>query len=387
MNKIVYTLILIFSFLMAEDISMKTSGNLETSFISGKNESNTIFDLNINNDFFFKDITKIGTSIGTYISTDETYNNNVRSKVDRVNSYRINELYITNYITNELMVSVGVFPFLNGTFHEYSYNGNKSGIGLYTLSDSKFQGGIVTYTKDQYSIQVGSVGYEKYLRTNIDTKQSDGPITFDSYKNSGMDYVSLKYYYEKWYQEVMITDTYQYLNGVNIIDTDTYSYALSYDDEAISGRTYYSIFTTTNSEGDNSSLSPYGRFSNDLYHFDKFKTHGYSLLLGFKQELDNVIFNKDMVFGMEYIHRSDGYHSLLAGEPLSFDSYSNIGDTYNAYIGLRYDKNTIIKLRYYEYDANNKMTKGILSPVSTRLIDDGSNGNYNYLILQIYIDF
>ena len=94
-----------------------------------------------------------------------------------------------------------------------------------------------------------------------------------------------------------------------------------------------------------------------------------------------------MVFGAEFIHRSEGYHSLLAGEPLSFDSYSNIGDTYNTYVGLRYDKNTIIKLRYYKYDANNKMTKGILSPVSTVLIDDGHNGNYDYLILQLYIDF
>lgn len=185
----------------------------------------------------------------------------------------------------------------------------------------------------------------------------------------------------------MLTNTYQYLNGVKIIDTNTYSYAISYDDETVTGRTYYSILTLTDSKGDNSSISPYGRFSNEKYHFDSFKTNGYSWLLGFKQEFDNVIFNRDMVFGTELIHRSEGYHSLLAGEPLSFDSYSNIGDTYNTYLGLRYDKNTIIKLRYYVYDANNKMTKGILSPVSGDLVKDNGNGNYEYLILQLYIDF
>ncbi len=386
MKKILY-IILLFSFLYANDFSMETSGNLETSIINGKKQSNTIFDLNINNDFYLYEKTKIGTSIGTYISTDKTYNNNVRSSVNRVNAYRVNEMYLTYYITEDLMVSFGVFPFLNGTFHEYSYNGNKSGIGLYTLSDSKFQGSIVTYNKDNYSLQFGSVGYERYFRTNLDTEQSDGPITFDSYKDSGMDYISLKYYIDKWYQEVMLTNTYQYLNGIDIIDTNTYSYAISYDDESVTGRTYYSILTLTNSKGDNSSLSPYGRFSNDLYHFDEFKTHGYSWLLGFKQEFDNVIFNRDLVLGTEFIHRSEGYHSLLAGEPLSFDSYSNIGDTYNTYVGVRYDKNTIIKLRYYIYDANDKMTKGILSPVSTKLVDDGSNGNYDYLILQLYIDF
>ena len=189
--KKILSIILLFSFLYANDFSVETSGNLETSIINGKKESNTLFDLNINNDFYLYEKTKIGTSVGAYINTDKTYNNNVRSKVNRVNAYRINELYVTYYITEELMVSFGVFPFLNGTFHEYSYNGNKSGIGLYTLSDSKFQGTIVTYNKDNYSLQFGSVGYEKYFRTSLDTEQSDGPITFDSYKDSGMDYISL----------------------------------------------------------------------------------------------------------------------------------------------------------------------------------------------------
>lgn len=381
MKNILY-IVLLFSFLFADDFKVVTTGNLETSIINGGKQSNTLFDLNINNDFYLYEKTKIGTSLGAYINTDKTYNNNVRSEVNRVNAYRINELYITYYLTEDLMVSFGVFPFVNGTFHEYSYNGNKSGIGLYTLSDSKFQGGIVTYNKNEMSLQIGSVGYEKYIHTNIDTEQSDGPITFDSYKNSGMDYISLKHQEDEWYQEVMVTNTYQYLNGVKIIDTNTYSYAISYDDEATTGRTYYSILTLTDSHGDNSSLSPYGRFSNNKYYFDTFKTNGYSWLLGFKQEFDDVFLNRDVVFGTEFIHRSEGYHSLLAGEPLSFDSYSNIGDTYNTYIGLRYDKNTIIKLRYYKYDANDKMTKGILSPITTKLIDDGHNGNYDYIISQ-----
>ena len=39
-KNIVY-LILLFSFLYAEDFSVKTSGNLETSFINSKEEHNT----------------------------------------------------------------------------------------------------------------------------------------------------------------------------------------------------------------------------------------------------------------------------------------------------------------------------------------------------------
>ena len=385
MKKIIY--LLLFSFLYANDFSIKTSGNLEATFIKTKQDNNGLVEANINNDFYIYSHTKLGTSFGIYANENNTYNNNVKSDVERVNAYKINELYITNYLTDHLMVSYGIFPFKKGSFYEYAYNGNRTGIGLYTLSDANLQGGIVTYSEDNHTIQVGSVAYEKYFTSIKDTKEGDGPITFSSYKDSGMDYISYKYTYENLYNEFMITDTYQYLNDVNIIDTNTYTYAVSYDDEANTGRTYYSIFTRTFSDGDNSSLSPIGRFSNEKYHFDKFKTNGYSWLLGFKQELDDVIFNKDMVIGFEYLHRSQGYHSLLAGEPLSFDSYSNIGDTYNPYIGLRYDKNTLLKLRYYKYDAKDKMTKGILSPVSGDLIKDGNNGNYENLILQLYIDF
>lgn len=386
--KQIIIILLVFSFLYSDDFNVKTSGSLETSFIKGKDGNNSLLDANVNNDFYIFDKTKIGTSFGAYVNTNRTYNNNVKSYVDRVNAYRINELYLTQYLTEDLMVSIGVFPFKKGTFYEYGYNGNRSGIGLYTMSDANLQGAIVTYNiNSNNTIQIGSVAYEKYFTSFKDTKEGDGPITFASYQDSGMDYISYRHTYDEWYSEFMITDTYQYLNGVKIIATNTYSLALSYDDEATTGRTYYSIFTYSNSHGDNSSLSPYGSFHNDEYYFDKFDTSGYSWLLGFKQEFDNLIFNKDFVYGFEYLYRSEGYHSLLAGEPLSYDSYSNIGSSYNTYIGIRYDKNIVTKLRFYRYDAEGKMTKGILSPVSGDLINKEGNGNYNKIILQLYIDF
>lgn len=201
-----------------------------------------------------------------------------------------------------------------------------------------------------------------------------------------MDFITIKNTYGNWYSEYMLTKTYQYVNKIKIIDTDTYTLALSYDDEANSGRTYYSILTLTESTGDNSSLSPRGRLSNNKYHFDTFETNGYSFLLGIKQEIDNMIFDYDGIIGFEYLKRGEGYHSLLAGEPQSYDSYSNIGDIYNPYIGVRFDKDVLLKLGYYKYDTN-KMTKIGLSPVSGDLIKNGDNGSYDSIILQLYIDF
>lgn len=383
--RILFILIISINCLLSFDIV--TSGNVELSTMKKKDKSINLIDLNINNDILFTN-SKLATSIGTYQTSNTVYNNNVKTFVDETEIYRINELYYTQYLTDKVSISIGQFPFKKGTFYEYGFNGNRTGIGLYTLSDANLQGGIITYKNKQHTLQVGSVAYEKYFTSYKDYKESDGPITFGSYKNSGMNYISYKYERDKWYSELMLTDTYQYVNDVKIMDTDTISLALSYDDEMNTGRTYYTIFTHSNTKGDTSSLSPLNMsFTTDYYHFDKFETSGYSWLLGFKQEYDSLLFNKDMVFGMEYLHRSEGYHSLLAGEPLSYDNYSNIGDTYNVYTGIRFNKNVLLKLRYYQYKDNGKMTKPILSTVTTDSSNGKSSGNYHSYSLQLYIEF
>lgn len=366
---------------------LKTTGNLElTTKFKDKGISN-LLDFNINNDYFY-DSGKLVTSLGVYITDNKVYNNNVKSKVNRSNVYRINELYLTQYLSKNLSISVGQFPFKKGTFHEHSYNGNKAGIGLYTLSDANLQGAIVTYKEGNHTFQAGSVSYISLFKGFVDTEVSNGSITFESYKDSGMDYLSYKYSRDKWYFEFMGTNTYQYLNDVKIMDTDTYSVALSYNDEIDTGRTYYSIFTKTFTDGDTTSLSPTRTpYQDSYYHFDKYETEGYSLLLGAKQELDNVIFDKDVVIGAEWLRRSEGYHSLLAGEPISYDSYSNIGDSYTLYTGIRINKNVVFKLRYMNYDNNGKMTKPILTTVPTDSKNGSSSGNYDFYSLQLYIEF
>ncbi len=368
-------------------VELITSGNIELSSMLRDGEKVNLLDLNINNDLHFEN-SKFVTALGLFYTDNKVYNNNVKMFVNESESIRINELYYTQYVNNNLSFSFGLFPFKKGTFYEYGFNGNRSGIGLYTLSDAQLQGGIVTYNKDNYTLQIGSVVYLKYFKPYKDYAKTDNEVTFDSYKDSGMDYITYKYTRDKWYSELMLTNTYQYVNNKKIIDTDTYSLALSYDDEISTGRTYYTIYTYSDSKGDTSSLSPLKvPFSTDYYHFDKFNTKGYSLLLGFKQELDNVLFNKDMVFGLEYLHRSKGYHSLLAGEPFSYDSYSNIGDSYNIHTGIRFNKNTILKLRYYHYDNNGVMTKPMLSTVTTDENNGDSTGSYDSWTLQLYIDF
>ena len=229
-----------------------TTGNLELSSMLTNTKTVNLVDLNINNDIHFKN-SKFVTSLGVYKTDNPVYNNNVKMQVNETESIRINELYYTQYVNENLSLSFGLFPFKKGTFYEHGFNGNSAGIGLYTLTDAQLQGGIATYVKDDHTVQIGSVSYLKYFKPYKDYATGDGPITFDSYEDSGMNYITYKYKKDKWYTEFMITDTYQYVNGHKILSTDTYSIALSYDDEINTGRTYYSIFTKTYSEGDSSS--------------------------------------------------------------------------------------------------------------------------------------
>ncbi len=64
MKKIIY--LLLFSFLYANDFSIKTSGNLEATFIKTKQDNNGLVEANINNDFYIYSHTKLGTSFGIY---------------------------------------------------------------------------------------------------------------------------------------------------------------------------------------------------------------------------------------------------------------------------------------------------------------------------------
>ena len=342
-------------------------------------------DTNLNNDLLFEH-SKLVSSIGIFITGDKIYNNNIKSYVDKTQMVRMNELYYTQYLTKNLSISVGIFPFKKGTFYEYGYNGNRIGVGLYSHTDSNLQGGIVTYKTDKHTFQLGSVAYEKYFKSYKDYAEGDGDISFSSYQDSGMNYISYKYNRDKWYSEIMLTNIYQYVNKVKIIDTNTASLAVSYDNEIDTGTTYYSILTYSNSIGDTISMSPTGNnYITDYYHFGKFETSGYSWLLGIKQELDSLVFNKDIVLGFEYLRISPGYHSLLAGEPFSSNSYSKIGDNYSSFIGVRFDKNTILKFRHYKYENNGLMTKSILTTVSTNA--DESSGSYDAFSIQLYIDF
>lgn len=386
MNKLVIILLLIIN-VSANNLEHYISGNIEYSYIIDNTNNANQLDVKVNNDILYG---RHGLSFspGFYMYDNDSYNSIVKEDVSKIRAIYLNELYYTYYTCNKLKFSVGNFPFRKGSFYEYSFNNNRERIGLYSITDITLQGIIATYANDKHTIQIGSVGFEKYFTSYKDYDKGNGNITFDSYKDSGMNFGIYKYKDNKLYLELQLMDIYQYLNGVKIIDTNNAAVGISFNDEKNTGRTYYTILSYSSSTGDTSSLSPIGSsFSTDIYHFDKFKSSGYYYLIGIKQELDNVLFNSDIVLGAELSYRSPGYHSLLAGRPISPHSYGDIGYFANIYAGIRINKNNMFKIRYFHYDNNGLSTKYGLSTESTSSFITDKDDKYDAIILQWYYDF
>lgn len=385
MKKIIISIMLLSLTLTATGIKNTISGSLET--ILSKSDRGVVKagNLIINNDTI-RDRDKFVTSIAIELANGPQYNTNVKTNVGNVNLYRFNELYYTRYIDNGISLSVGLFPFKNGRFYEYGYNGHRTGVGIYTLTDAVLQGAVITKKFKNQTIQFGSLVYEKYFKSFKDYEKGGSEITLDSHKDSSFNFISYSNEVNKWYYNATFSKIGQVLNGKKIIDTNTATIAMSYNDDTSSGRTYYGLFTYSSSKGDTANiLSGVGRSSSAVTHFDEFKTNGYFYLLGAKQEIDSFVYNRDLVIGLEYMYRKPGFHALLAGKPLSRTTYSDIGSMYNAFIGLRLDKDTLIKLRYYKYDSEGESTKGILS--TTHTSDFNNDQSQETFSLELYIDF
>jgi hypothetical protein len=389
-------ILLLLNSMLFSEILYKMSGNLELTYeqVSLVKEKKTFqndniaLDLVINNDFYTNK-GKFVFSPGFYYVDNQTYNSIIKHNVNEMKALYINELYYTHDVIKGLSVSAGVFPFRKGTFYELSFNDERIGNGIFNVIDVTMQGVIATCKTSNNIFSFGKINFDKYFKSFYDHDKQNGAISYDSYAGSGGYFIVDKVNYDNWYLEGNLYKIDQIVNGYKIISSDIASLAVSYDDQEVNGNTYYSTLTFSNSRGDSSALSPTGStFINKEYYFGDFKTNGYNIMVGFKKEFDNIVFNKDVSFGVEYMYKSPGYHSLLAGKPISPYSYGEIGYTTNINVGLRLDKDNVLKLRYCDYDQRGKTTMKGLTPVSTS-IDNVNNAveHSNSVMLQWYSDF
>ena len=396
-------LILIVTSLYSDEIEYKFSGSVnmttelqnKTTLVNGTHPDNKVSQLEmvLNNDIYYGN-TKLVISPAINKTSNWTYNNVIKKELPPIEMWYFNELYITEQLMDNsygtLSASVGLFSFRKGTFYEYNYTGTRVGNGLFSNMDIMLQGGIITYKKGDNTLMVGDLRYERWGYSEHNRSSVETVMDYRDYKDSGGLFIMDKYQLtDKIYTEFNYYGIEQYALGKVMMNTDFYGLGLSYDDSENTGRTYYTILTFNKTDGDNTYLSPVMNWpiSNKSTKFGKFENEGYSALVGVKQELDQLAFGKDFVIGGEVIYKSPGYHSLLAGNPFSAYSYTDIGYTYNMSAGVRLDKDTLFKLRYTLYNPDGS-TKYGLSNVATdssnvpRSIDRSST-----IVAEIYFQF
>ena len=401
--KLILLMLLFITSLMAEELEYKFSGmvnmttqlNNNTKLMNGKEIDTKVsqLELVLNNDFYYGN-TKFVVSPALSKTSNWVYNNVIKKEIPPIEMWHFNELYLTQQLIESeygtVSASVGLFSFRRGTFYEHNYNGNRVGNGLFSNMDIMLQGGLITHTYGDNTFMIGDLRYERWGYSQHNSSSHDTIMDYRDYKDSGGLFIMDKYKLtDKLYTEFNYYGIEQFALGKEMMKTDFFGLGLSYDDSEESGRTYYTILTYNQTEGDNKFLSPRLNWPIDTpsTKFGEFSNTGYSILGGIKQELDQLMFGKDFVIGGEVIYKSPGYHSILAGNPFSPYSYADIGYTYNVSAGVRLDKDTLFKLRYTRYEPDGSTKYGISNDYTESKYVPTSIEKSSTIVAEIYYEF
>lgn len=402
--KLILLILIFVSLVYGEELEYKFSGmvNLstqlktDTQLVNGKKIDTKVSQLEmvLNNDFYYGN-TKFVVSPGVSKTSNWTYNNVIKKELPPIEMWHFNELYITQQLVESgeygnISASVGLFSFRRGTFYEHNYNGTRVGNGLFSNMDIMLQGGIITHTYGNNTFMIGDLAYERWAFTETNRSSHDTVMDYRDYKDSGGLFIMDKYQLtDKIYTEFNYYGIKQFALGQEMMKTDFFGLGLSYDDSEESGRTYYTVLTYNKTDGDNKFLSPRLNWPIDTpsTKFGEFHNSGYSALVGIKQELDQLLFSKDFVIGGEVIYKSPGYHSLLAGNPFSPYSYTDIGYTYNVSAGVRLDKNTLFKLRYTQYVPDGSTKYGLSNDYTESKFVPTSIDKSSTIVAELYYEF
>jgi len=333
-------------------------------------------------DEWIEDDTKTVIDLGYVGSDNEMYNNMFKDTMRAISIFYVNELYVSKGI-GDYTINVGQFMFRKGTFHEYSFNGNRVGNGIYGTIEDNMQGLIVTKRIDSTSaMAIGKVWTNKWFDTIVnDYKQKD------FYTDSNAWLLIYKKQIQDVYAEANAYRVNTYMNGNDIGNTNLLNVGADYNKEDTTGVILYGFMSYSESELDTTKLSPIGRgFETKSIFFGEHKSSGLMTLLGFKKLYD--IGTKEYFAGAEVEHITEGYHNHAIGKPFELYEYSNIGITKNIYAGIKLNRNATLRLRYCVFDSSGKAYKNGLNTKSAD-VEDIPNAPYktDSWTIQFYADW
>lgn len=387
-------LILIVIFIMTTLVkadTVKIGGNIDISNLYCKSRTNDgkmhesnvkRLDTVLNIDYYLNDKVKFVLS-PSYFFSDPIYNNIIKQMVPERNYFYLTEAYVRLDIDNDNYLTLGVINFSKGSFYEYSFNGLKEGNGLFNIIDLNLQGFL--WSRKLTSTSYFSLGYlteDKWIET--DTEDTDYVLpNFRNFDNSEMLTFIYKNRLGRNYFEFNFFGTKSTLLGKHVLDNDLMAFGYSYNNEDITGEVYYFVLAFSRTYGTTEILEETP--TDPRIELGFVNDSGYSLFFGYKKELDRLIFNRDNMIGVEIQYQSDNFYSLNRGKPNSMYGYGNNGLTINAHAGVRYNRNTLFKIRYCYFNKDNSVNKIGITPITN--VEGVFVDNIHAVMLQLYYNF
>lgn len=241
----------------------------------------------------------------------------------------INELALGYAITPRDIITVGQMSFKKGAFYEYAYNGRENSDGLFTLYHMNFQG--VVWTHHLYNrtrVKVGAV-----IKSLVDIDTTVGSMK-EIKPSSRMIFMFASDQRDMTDNIILTTKL-----NLSVADMTTKTnpasqrlflagYGTSIDARADSGWLAYTIFGASSLEVDN------------------VRRNGYSILMGVRRDYNPEFIDSEMFYGAEVYHSSKYWNSVVPGQPETAYGSGKLGNTYQAYIGIKPKPSVSLKLRY-----------------------------------------
>ena len=291
-------------------------------------------------------------SIGAMFTDDSMYNAILKHGVKPLHIMFINDLYIQYIINEDWDIDIGMFSFRKGMLYEYGFNDYRIGNGIYSTITNQLQGVVLKRKLDYCNILIGRLYADKWLNSVLYINKENkklGTVT----KGTVVDIITIKNSFNRWKFETDLYSIDKYIYEKYVGHINMISAAFSYNTDDINGLLYYGLISYSKSNNNNISSSPTGEeMYYSSYYFGANKSSGYKYLIGIRKTFDIESIKKEVLIGEEYGYVNTGYSNLTLGKPIEPYNYALLGTTYNTWIGIRLNRNQMLKLRFCYYKNN-----------------------------------
>lgn len=299
----------------------------------------------ITDDLFFNVLTS-----SRYTTIDKVYAEDVmRYRFERDNTY-VESLYLTYKFYPEWYISIGIFPFSNGSYSELSNLGEEDGTGIIKIIDTPLEAIFVSRTGSLYGMKtLTRVGYGLYENKHnllADTVEenvqgTDGfYLTYDIYDK-----------FDTFKFNLFMVDYVK--DEIPIGDVDIA--AVTYDHYFIEqGVNLYGTLAVSHTKLDLVKLGTtytipgylYTMFPNAINFEDSDDEYGYLYSLGISKDIDSTIV-ESYNLGIEYTYATDGWISFVNNKYTDNQNYSYLhGSNVFMWLTTKFTTDVALKVFY-----------------------------------------